>query len=492
MEYKYLIYYIIKYIFLTLSASYVLLKITNFKDLKKKTIIVLLTSCILSGIFIATFKVYFSLLIGIAIACTILTFIVSYITKYKFDYSATVLIISLAINFVFYIITLFLTSVVLNLIIENLHPNSLLYLLSIPLNILLIYFLFKVRKFKNGFSFIKNSKTLKEFGILGVLFSIAIIIIYSSLEKGIAIITETLIIGALIIALGVFIWIRKNYTLYYKERLKESDIYNLQEELEDYKKENDKVLKINHKYSGRISALEMQLKKLANTMRANTEFANEISDIAVIVKRLAKEYNQEISNNITPADSVPKTNVVGIDGILEYIQMEALKSDIKLIIKFKHKINYLIENFISESKLETLLFDHLKDAIIAINFRNSNTKNIMIVFDIVDGYYEIRISDTGIPFKIDTLVKLGLEAITTHADTGGSGIGFMTTFETLNETKASLIIEEKNPNESTYTKTIIFRFDGKNEYVISSHRIDEISNLCEDNRIKFLSLTSKK
>ncbi|MCL2860031.1 MAG: hypothetical protein FWF46_05660 [Oscillospiraceae bacterium] len=67
----------------------------------------------------------------------------------------------------------------------------------------------------------------------------------------------------------------------------------------------------------------------------------------------------------------------------------------------------------------------------------------------------------------------------------------MTTFETLNEAKASLIIEEKNLEKPTYTKTIIFRFDGKNEYVISSYRIDEISNLCEDDRIKFLSLANK-
>ena len=50
--------------------------------------------------------------------------------------------------------------------------------------------------------------------------------------------------------------------------------------------------------------------------------------------------------------------------------------------------------------------------------------------------------DTGVDFEIDTLVKLGLEAVTTNEDRGGTGTGFMTTFETMKETKASLIITE--------------------------------------------------
>lgn len=403
MQYKYLIYYTIKYIFLALSASYVFLKIINLKNLKKKSTIVFLISCLLSGIFIATSKIYFSLLIGIVITCTVLTFIISFITKYKLDYSATILIISIAVNFVSYIITLFLTSVVLNFIIPDLPPDNLLYLLSIPLNILSLHFFFKIKLFKNGFSFIKNSKTLKEFGILGVLFSGAIIIIYSSLEKRINAITETLIIGALLIAFGVFIWIKKNYTLYYRERLKEADILELQKELEDYKKENEAVAKINHKYSGRISAMEMQIKKLANIIGSNTEFANEMSGVTKMIKELSEEYTQEVSNKIKHIHSIPKTNVAKVDTILEYMQIEALKNNIKLIVKIKHKIHYLVENFISESKLETLLHDHIKDAIIAINSWDSESKNILIVFDIVDDFYEIRISDTGIPFQADTL-----------------------------------------------------------------------------------------
>ena len=85
---------------------------------------------------------------------------------------------------------------------------------------------------------------------------------------------------------------------------------------------------------------------------------------------------------------------------------------------------------------------------------------------------------------IQTLLKLGLELATTHKDQGGTGIGFITTFETLKETKASLVIEENHPeNDKDYTKCVSIKFDGKNEYKIISYRADKIKAEAKDNRI---------
>lgn len=69
-------------------------------------------------------------------------------------------------------------------------------------------------------------------------------------------------------------------------------------------------------------------------------------------------------------------------------------------------------------------------------------------------------------------------------NSGGTGIGFMTTFETMKETKASLIIDEMREMSNTdYTKSVTIRFDGKNEYRIKSYRNDEIKKKMKDNRI---------
>ena len=118
------------------------------------------------------------------------------------------------------------------------------------------------------------------------------------------------------------------------------------------------------------------------------------------------------------------------------------------------------------------------------------------------------IYDTGIEFEIDTLLKLGLEPITTHKDSGGSGIGFLTTFETLNEMKASLIIKELSEKLQTrikeitrrlsgsegnhYTKAVIIRFDNKHQYKIYSYRAKEIKEKNQDRKIIIEDIVSEK
>ena len=144
----------------------------------------------------------------------------------------------------------------------------------------------------------------------------------------------------------------------------------------------------------------------------------------------------------------------------------------------------MINNKIPQSKLVTMIGDHLRDAIIAIDCSNNTFKSILAVLGENNGTYEFCVFDTGIEFEIETLLKLGLEPATTHKDTGGTGIGFMTTFETMKETKASLIINEMHAMGCTdYTKSVTIRFDGKNEYHIKSYRSEKIKKQMKDNRI---------
>jgi hypothetical protein len=70
-------------------------------------------------------------------------------------------------------------------------------------------------------------------------------------------------------------------------------------------------------------------------------------------------------------------------------------------------------------------------------------------------------------------VRLGAERVTTHTGTNGSGIGFETTFKIMREYNASLIINEKEPNPSSNSKSVTIRFDGKNQYIIETCRPDD-------------------
>ena len=171
------------------------------------------------------------------------------------------------------------------------------------------------------------------------------------------------------------------------------------------------------------------------------------------------------------------------------MQTECYNNNIEFKLQIKTDINKLVKEKIPKNKLETLIGDHIKDAIIAINSSKNKYKSILVILGVKDNCYELCIYDTGIEFEIETLLNLGIEAITTHKDIGGSGIGFITTFETLKQCKASLIIKEMHKEcENDYTKSVIIRFDDKNEYKICSYRANEIKKENPDNRIILESL----
>lgn len=352
---------------------------------------------------------------------------------------------------------------------------------------LLIYFFFRIKRFKNGFTFLKNNNNdfAKEGSILGTIFIILAILTGRETEDIVlfTICNLAIILGGIL----MIYWIKKSITKYYKEKMKERTVEIQQEQIkqQDEKIKNLQteladVLQINHKYSHRISAMEKAVTKLGTKLQANEEFAEEYGDILSSIKKLSKEYKEEVASVIKET-KLPKTNIFSIDNLLEYMKQESEKDKIDFELNLDFDISEILETKIPQSKLETMIADHIRDAIIAINCSENKERKIKVVLDKEDNNYQIKFYDTGIEFEIETLSKLGLKRTTTHKATGGSGIGFMTTFETLKQCKASLIIEEYSDLE--YTKAVIIKFDNKNEYRIHSYRAEEIKNKIKDNRI---------
>lgn len=351
--------------------------------------------------------------------------------------------------------------------------------------VLLVYLFFNIKRFKYGFSFLKKKKG-NNTNKFGVVIELAIIIISLLLSSYSRTVSKIL---AIILSLGgiaMFEWIKKSITKYYKEKMKDRTVEIQQEQIKEKDKKIDdlqtelsKVLEINHKYNHRLSAMERAVIKLGNEMQANTEFAEEYGDILDSLSELSKEYKAEIES-INKTNKLPKTNIFSIDNLLDYMRQEAEKSKIEFKLEIEFDIKEIIENKISKNKLETLLTDHIRDAIIAIENSENENRKIEVKFSNKE-FYQVEFYDTGIEFEIETFLNLGLARTTTHKATGGTGIGFMTTFETLKECKASLEIEEFNNKE--YTKAVIIRFDDKNEYRIHSYRAEEIKNKIQDNRI---------
>lgn len=479
--------------FMNVCINFILTKIINYKNINKyNSIISFLLNIIICVIY---FIISITVLNFKSNLITNMTFYVLYslllLINYKISllYGIMVICISTSLAFVSKYIAGIINFILIQIGVFKYGICE--YIILGCVQIIILYLFFSVKRFKNGFSFLKIDNYNQKTNVLGIIISIMIIFssiifaIYNNNVLGRFIILEIILGGIVMIW-----WIRKNITNYYKKRMKDRTIEMLTEQIKekdktikDLKEELANILEINHKYNHRISSMERAVSKFYKNMAFNEEIAQENGYISDSLKEFSKEYKNELYN-VVNSNNLPKTDVFSIDNILEYMETEANKNNIEFCLEIHSNINYMIENLISKGNLETLLGDHIKDAIIAINHSNNKYRSIKVIFDVKNEYYEIKIYDSGIEFEIETLLKLGLETVTTHKEDGGSGIGFMTTFKTLKECKASLLIEEKLKTiNNSYTKAIVIIFDGKNEYRIKSYRADQIKSANQNTRL---------
>lgn len=422
---------ILQVAFLSSITYLVLVKITNYKENNLgKTITVVICS-IFGAILGVELTKTIQTLLAMMLVYLINGVIVTVVTKFKIKYSVVVTFIALMISYLAYIVSVIITAIIINVFKINIATDEVKSLfLIVFIQCLILYIFFKQKRLKNGIQFLQDDKMINSIGIIGFGFIGITIIIYSLFDnsKGQEFIIK-LTSGLLIEAICLFIWLKKKITKYYKQKLKEQTVADLQNEIKEKDnkineilEENKAIATINHKYSSRIKALEEFSSKVVSkpelVEKMKTEFGEDYTAFSAQIKRISQEYSNEMKTKVTKENAIPKTGIFGIDTLLEHMSTEATKSSISLDVKINASINYMVEDIISESALETLLGDHIKDAIIAINCSNNTNRRILVVISIVDRCYEINFYDTGIEFEIDTLIKLGKEQITTHKETG--------------------------------------------------------------------------
>ena len=485
---------ILKVSFINILTYFVFIKLVNYKNNNNiKTCIIIGGSIIEACIEYLLMK-HVPILPKIIIMYYIYGCLIANVTKNKTQYSIMLTFISLTITYLIYLISIILAGILVKTLNLNISKNHILILfITVLIETIILYAIFKIKRIRNGIAFLQDPEKVNNVGIIGMIFIGIVLIIYSIIQDTIH--TRYIFWGMVIEFICVCIWVNKKITTYYKQKLKERTIEELESEIKERDEEINKILEenkeiatINHKYSNRIKSLEnfshqiMSKPELVEKME--TEFGEDFINFEKQINNVSEEYTKEIEDSIQHKNHLEKTGIFGIDNILEYMSNEAIKNNIKFNLKIYEDIQYMIENIIDQSKLETLLGDHIKDAIIAINSSENTYKELLVEIGEIENCYQVCIYDTGIEFEIDTLLNLGLKAITTHKLTGGSGIGFMTTFETLKATKASLIIEERHPiDDKDYTKAVRIKFDGKHEYRICSYRSKEIQNKNKDTRI---------
>ena len=412
----------------------------------------------------------------------LLLMIISYFIQLKFmektlskENDNFIMIATLISNSIVYI--LFSISAIFELIIikfTNINSGIINLFIILLIEFVILIMISRVKRIKYGLSFLKNRDN-DYLDLIMINISSVVILAYYLFGNYYGNLTEQLIACLIVLALIMILVIKKTLTLYYKQKLLHQTIEDYKNEISEKDKkikelsdEKYKISKLNHEFYNRQKALE---KKVADYVsNVSVETSNELA-ITEQIADLSKEYSSKLQN-IKHPDKLPTAEIEEIDDMFKYMQSECKKNNIEFKLQIKGNIHHMINQIIPKDKLVTLIGDHLRDAIIAINSSNNSFKSIIAILGKADEFYEFCVFDTGIEFELETLLALGTKPMTTHKDTGGTGYGFMTTFETLRATKGSLVIEEKHKmSENDYTKAVRIIFDGKAQYRISSYRM---------------------
>ena len=454
--------------FIILFTFYTYIRVLNIKKINRKIIVMAVFSSIIIAIIARTAEYVTDVYIFFIVKIFLIGIITNIVFKKELSYSLLVTMISLTINYIFYIIAVAITFV----------PNALIKIFNEYINlifIVLIYYLiinrfFKIKKFKYGIAFLIKRAEDTYFNTIILTIVSMVLFLLITFKSYIGLDFAESGTNFLIFAILMLIIIKQLIQSYYKQNLLEKDLKETKEELEAKKKEVEKLEKENLEFSKTSHSLAHKQKALEYRLSQLTKLGKINEDEEIDIKNELENISEEMYKE--PEDiELAKTDIPSIDNMFSYMQSECIKDNIKFELQVVGNIHYMVNNLITENELEILIADHIKDAIIAINHSDNSNRSIFVRIGKIDNVYSLYIYDSGIEFTKEVLDNLGKKPITTHADTGGTGMGFMNTFDTLNKTKASLIINEiGKPCEDNYTKVLIFKFDNQNEFKLNSYK----------------------
>ena len=448
--------YYFRLLVVNLGTYYIFLKIINGQKNRLANIIKMFF------IFLVTFINLYVNVVTNNLTGTMITLLLLIVLFDKVGYNTTsYTIISFGISNLIFFLSVMISGI--PGVLFRVYNFNISLVIIITIYILLLFFVMKSKRIKYGFSFLTSKSKNDYFDFVMISLSVIILFLIVVLKNNDFLITERMGIFVIMFAIIMFITIKKSFQVYYKQKLlmkqleeAENEIINKQKEIEKLEQENLNFSKKSHSMAHKQRALEYKL----NHLLMKEETSKEL-EIKTEIEKLSKELYQ------IPIEDLPSTEITQIDDMLEFMQSECVKNKIDFNLQIIGNVYHIINNIITVEQLEILIADHIKDAIIAIKHTDNINKSILVKLGKIDGCYGLYIYDSGIEFEKETLKNLGKKPSTTHKDEGGTGMGFMNTFDTLNECKGSLIIKEiGKPSKDNFTKIIMIKFDGKNEYKV--------------------------
>ena len=317
---KDIIIYFVKLCVMSIFSYYCFRKITNSKKSKFGILILVFIVSVILGSICTYIKFFINQFLSVIVLCLLYGIILGTITKNKIGYSLITTIISYAICLVLFVISTTIEFILYKLFVIKDDYINLLIIALVQFG--LIWSVFKIRKFKNGFDFLYKKINNDFFDIIMINVSVAVILVYcliGTIFEEIDEITKNLSSAFIILVITMGIILPKTLKMYYKQKLLEDTMEEYEDEIEKkdaeikkLKNEKLKISKISHEFYNRQKALELLVKE-TNGMKS--EMSEEIvsKNVLEMVKSLTKEYSEEFIKT----KNLPKLEETGIPEIDE-------------------------------------------------------------------------------------------------------------------------------------------------------------------------------
>lgn len=479
---------IVKYSFIFFSCIQIYEHLLNTKSqiYSFSTLFKLLLSCSL-GLLVVICKII-SFPIPIATTFAIL-WIICTLHSGRPRLSFITLTLSLCITYLLFVTSTCLAVLVLAPLLLKLptsvHISSAL-IPSLVFELVLIHLLFSIKRFKYGMPFLYA----KAFNNLGLIASInTICIICLSPEQSSLQTEATLLFFCAVLSLIIIPWWQSQLKKQYIRRLRQLELESLRLEVQEkderiahLEERNEALGRLIHKDNHLIPALEFAVREflsVSNTpeqQRKSEELLQEIQKLSTI--------REEIVTDINSAQTVNfQTGMASLDTLLNFLYKQAIGRHISFSFHMMPNISPKVLASIQEEDLVHMLSNLVDNAFIATT--GCANRRVQVQMYESRKALIVEVADSGIPFEAASIINYGIVSMTTHADTGGSGIGLLDIWETKQKYRASLHITEY-PADSPFTKKIVFSFDKKNKYMVYSSRAKELLKLLNRSDLQIL------
>lgn len=440
----------IKAFFTILSSLYIFGKSLNVQTTRRKFLLLLVYSSLITTI---VYYIQISISLHAIFSITILLIPFCHFTfKVRFPQALFITLLSIGSSYALFTLLVMTTIPITSLLMIMGVPNLLTPILMLSfvgiLQNLFVFFLFRTKRLRDGIPGIISIFS----GNTGV-FAGSLLVLSSScfyLKEDAQTPYFLLLLIFFILALGIIIWLwyQKSIQTDYINKNNFQQIDILESKLQERDAELERLSKIIHKDNKLLAALELSTRELL------TDTASEkAQSLLQELNRFSKERSETLHAYESGPAALPETGLFSVDTMIRYLHQRALKHKIEFQLSLEGELAG-ITDVICEQDLCTIIADLGENAIIAT--RESEIKNIRLSMERKPDGYALYFYDSGEPFAKEVLESLGKKRYTTHAETGGSGIGLMTTSELVTKYHGAFYITDEEIPEP-YTKCVVVK-----------------------------------